>query len=213
LVPILAEHVHDYLHHLREDRSPVMSEMEALAERDGVPIVHWETGRLVAVLCRTLDPVVLEVGTAIGYSTLHMAEQLERGRIVTLERDPNRADQARSFLEKGGVADRVELVEGDARETIGTLEGPFDLLFVDATKAEYREYIELAEPKLADGGLLVVDNLLMSGEVALPEGADTRWSAENLASARALNEELVSGERWLGCVLPVGDGVGVAARR
>jgi predicted O-methyltransferase YrrM len=212
-VPILAEHVHDYLHHLREDRSPVMSEMEALAERDGVPIVHWETGRLLAVLCRTLDPMVLEVGTAIGYSTLHMAEQLERGRIVTLERDPNRADQARSFLEKGGVADRVELVEGDARETIGTLEGPFDLLFVDATKAEYREYIELAEPKLAERGLLVVDNLLMSGEVALPEGADTRWSAENLASARALNEELVSSERWLGCVLPVGDGVGVAARR
>jgi predicted O-methyltransferase YrrM len=213
LVPILGEHVQDYLHRLREDRSPVMSEMEALAERDGVPIVHWETGRLLAVLCRTLDPVVLEVGTAIGYSTLHMAEQLERGRVVTLERDPERAGQARSFLERGGVADRVEIVEGDARETIGTLEGPFDLLFVDATKAEYREYIELAEPKLAERGLLVVDNLLMSGEVALPEGADTRWSAENLASARALNKELVSGERWLGCVLPVGDGVGVAARR
>jgi predicted O-methyltransferase YrrM len=213
LVPILGEHVQDYLHRLREDRSPVMSEMEALAERDGVPIVHWETGRLLAVLCRTLDPVVLEVGTAIGYSTLHMAEQLERGRVVTLERDPERAGQARSFLERGGVADRVEIVEGDARETIGTLEGPFDLLFVDATKAEYREYIELAEPKLAERGLLVVDNLLMSGEVALPEGADTRWSPENLASARALNKELVSGERWLGCVLPVGDGVGVAARR
>jgi predicted O-methyltransferase YrrM len=212
-VPILAEHVQEYLHGLRPERSPVMKEMEELAEREGVPIVHWETGRLLAVLCRVLDPVVLEVGTAIGYSTLHMAEQLERGRVVTLERDPQRMVQARDYLERGGAAERVEIVEGDARGTIPTLEGPFDLLFVDATKAEYREYIELAEPKLADRALLVVDNLLMSGEVALAEGADTYWSAENLASARALNTELVSGERWLGAVLPVGDGIGIATRR
>jgi predicted O-methyltransferase YrrM len=212
-VPILAEHVQEYLHGLRPERSPVMKEMEELAEREGVPIVHWETGRLLAVLCRVLDPVVLEVGTAIGYSTLHMAEQLERGRVVTLERDPQRIAQARDYLERGGVAEQVEIVEGDARETIPTLEGPFDLLFVDATKAEYREYIELAEPKLAGRALLVVDNLLMSGEVALAEGAETYWSVENLASARGLNGELTSGERWLGAVLPVGDGIGIATRR
>ena len=111
------------------------------------------------------------------------------------------------------MADRVEIVEGDARESIERLEGPFDLLFVDGTKAEYREYIELAEPKLSERALLVVDNLLMSGEVALPEDApDTFWSTENLAAARALNAELVASERWLGCVLPVGDGIGLAAR-
>jgi len=212
-VPILAEHVERYLRDLRPERSEVMAEMEALAERDGVPIVHWETGRLLAAICRALDPMVLEVGTAIGYSTLHMAEQLERGRVVTLERDPNRAGQARGFLERAGVADRVDLVEGDARETIEQVEGPFDLLFVDATKGEYRDYIELAEAKLSERALLVIDNLLMSGEVAAPEGSDTQWSAENLASARALNADLVASERWLGCVLAVGDGIGVAARR
>jgi predicted O-methyltransferase YrrM len=212
-VSILSEHVEAYLRDLRPERSDVMAEMEALAERDGVPIVHWETGRLLAALCRSLDPVVLEVGTAIGYSTLHMAEQLERGRVVTLEFDPKRAAQARDFLSRAGVAERVEIVEGDARETIPALEGPFDLLFVDGTKVQYREYLQLAEPKLTERALLVVDNLLMSGEVALPEGADTFWSAENLASARALNAELVNSERWVACVLPVGDGIGVAARR
>jgi predicted O-methyltransferase YrrM len=212
-VPILAEHVERYLRDLRPERSEVMAEMEALAEREGVPIVHWETGRLLAVICRALDPVVLEVGTAIGYSTLHMAEQLERGRVVTLERDPTRAGQARDYLERAGVADRVELVEGDARDTIEQVEGPFDLLFVDGTKGEYRDYIELAEPKLSERALLVIDNLLMSGEVAAPEGSETQWSAENLTAARALNAELVSSERWLACVLAVGDGIGVAARR
>jgi predicted O-methyltransferase YrrM len=210
---ILEEVVESYLHDLRPERSPVMREMEEHADRDGIPIVHWETGRLLAVLCRVLDPVVLEVGTAIGYSTLHMASELENGRVVTLERDPERAAQARDYLERGGAADRVELVEGDAIETLPRLEGPFDLLFVDASKGEYARYIELARPKLSERALMVVDNLLMSGEVALPEGADTRWNADSLASARRLNSELLGSSDWLACVLPVGDGIGVAARK
>jgi predicted O-methyltransferase YrrM len=210
---ILDEAVERYLHNLRPEGSEVMREMEEHAERDSIPIVHWETGRLLAVLCQVLDPVVLEVGTAIGYSTLHMAEQLQNGRVVTLERDPERAAQARDYLERGGVAGRVEIAEGDALETLRGVEGPFDLLFVDASKGEYERYIELAEPKLSERALMIVDNLLMSGEVALPEDAETRWNPESLASARRLNAELLSSERWLACVLPVGDGIGVAARR
>jgi predicted O-methyltransferase YrrM len=211
---ILDERVETYVHGVRPERSPVMAEMEAVAERDGVPIVHWETGRLLAALCRALDPVVLEVGTAIGYSTLHMAEQLAKGRVVTLERDPARAAQARDSFERAGVADRIELIEGDARETIGSVSGPVDLLFVDATKDEYRQYIELAEPKLSERAMLVVDNMLMSGEVALPpDTSDTRWRPEALAAARALNAELMRSERWLACVLPVGDGIALATRR
>ena len=209
---ILADHVAAYLTSLRPERGPVMAEMEALAERDGVPIVHWETGRLLAALCRAMDPVVLEVGTAIGYSTLHMAEQLDRGRVVTLELDPARAGQARDFFARAGVSDRIELVEGDARETIPGLDGPFDLLFVDAAKIEYRDYIELAMPKLTERALLVVDNLLMSGEVALPPGASVRWNPDSLEAARALNAELIADERWVASVLPVGDGLGIAAR-
>ena len=210
---ILEEVVERYLRDLRPERAPVMAEMEEHAERESIPIVHWETGRLLAVLCGVLDPVVLEVGTAIGYSTLHMAEQLERGRVVTLERDPERAAQARAYLERGGVADRVEIVEGDALETLPELEGPFDLLFVDASKGEYARYIEIAEPKLSERALMVVDNLLMSGEVALPEGSETGWNPDSLASARRLNSDLLGSSDWLACVLPVGDGIGVAARR
>ena len=210
---ILDEQLQRYLHELRPERSELMAEMEAVAERDSVPIVQWETGRFLAVLCRALDPRVLEVGTAIGYSTLHMAEELSSGRVVTLERDPDRAAQARGYLERAGVADRVELIEGDALETIASLSGPFDLLFVDASKGEYPRYIELAEPLLAERCLLVVDNLLMSGEVALPEGAETFWNPDSLAAARALNSALLRSERWLACVLPVGDGIGFGARR
>src|SRR5215207_8043730 len=112
-VRILDEQVERYLDGLRPKRSGPMAEMEELAEREVIPIVHWEAGRFLATLCRALDPVVLEVGTAIGYSTLHMAEQLSNGRVITLEVDPARAAQARDFLGRAGVAERVELVEGD----------------------------------------------------------------------------------------------------
>jgi predicted O-methyltransferase YrrM len=210
---ILDERVASYIDSLRPERSPVMAEMEEVAERNGVPIVHWETGRFLAVLCRAMDPVVLEVGTAIGYSTLHMAEQLSAGRVITLEMDADRARQARAFWERAGVADRIELIEGDARSTIEDVPGPIDLLFVDAAKEQYRGYIDAAEPKLSDRAVLVVDNMLMSGEVALPATAETRWRAEALSSARALNAELVGSDGWLACLLPVGDGIAFGVRR
>ena len=168
---------------------------------------------MLAALAGSLDARVLEVGTAIGYSALHMAEALDKGHITTLERDPARIAQASDFLERAGVARKVEIVEGDARETIPQLEGRFDLLFLDATKGEYRDYLELAEPLLSDRALLVVDNLLMSGEVGLARGTDTYWADDSLAAAREFNSELLRSEHWLGSVLPIGDGVGFAARR
>ena len=122
-MPILEEHVASYLQALRPERSPLMVEMESLAEREGIPIVHWETGRFLATLVRATDPaLVLEVGTAIGYSTLHMAEALGRGKIVTIERDHRRVLEARDFLERAGVADRVEIIEGDAMECLERLD-------------------------------------------------------------------------------------------
>ena len=200
-----------YFDQLRPQRSAVMAEMEALAERDGIPIVSWETGRLLAALAAAGDGRVLEVGTAIGYSTLHMAEALDAGSIVTLERDPDRIAQARDFLDRGGVGDRVEIVEGDARQTIGSLTGSVDFLFLDATKGEYRDYLELAEPLLAPRALLAVDNVLMSGKVADP-AAEGHWSEEQLETQRAFNAALVGDDRWRASVLPVGDGVLVASR-
>ncbi|MFL5826668.1 MAG: O-methyltransferase [Thermoleophilaceae bacterium] len=212
---ILDPKVEQYLHGLRPERSEVMREMEDVGERDRVPIVHWETGRFLATLVRATGARrVLEVGTAIGYSTVHMSEGLvEGGTIVTLEIDEERAAQARSFLDRAGVGDRVEIVLGDAQETIPTLEGPWDMIFVDAAKREYRRYIELAEPNAAERCTLVIDNLLMGGDVAAGEGDETFWNPNSLAAARELNRELLESDTWLGSVLPIGDGVGFAVRR
>ena len=215
LVSIVTDHVASYLHAVSGARSQVMAEMEELAERDGIPIVPWETGRLLAVLVAALQPKrVIEVGTAIGYSTLHMAEALgPEGVIVTLERDRRRIPQAWGFWDRAGVADRIELVEGDALQTLPPLAGSFDMAFVDATKQEYGDYLGLIEAKLAPRALVAIDNVLMSGEVGLGEDANTEWSKENLRAARELNRGLMQSDRWLTSILPIGDGVTLATRR
>jgi predicted O-methyltransferase YrrM len=207
--------VQTYLEALRPERDPVLAEMEELAGSERIPIVEWETGRLLATLVAAKRPRrVLEVGTAIGYSTIHMARGLAPGaRIVTLERDPKRIAQARQFWSRADVADRIELVEGDALESIGALDGPFDLVFLDAGKTEIDAYLERLDGRLADGALLVVDNLLMSGEAALPEGLDTSWSESSLRAARQTTRALMQSPEWLFSLLPVGDGVGLGARR
>ena len=106
-----------------------------------------------------------------------------------------------------------EIVEGDALEAIDRLEGPFDLIFLDGTKIEYPRYLELVEPKAAERAVLIVDNMLMSGDVALEDDSKARWTAENLAMARGFNHQAVRSEAWLGVVLAIGDGVVFAARR
>lgn len=212
---IRSEHVQRYLDDLRPRRDDLLAEMEALAQREGIPIVEWETGRLLATLVRALRPAqIVEVGTAIGYSTLHMARELAPPqRIVTLERDPERIAAARAFWRRDGVEDRIELIEGDTLESLASLEGPFDLVFLDATKTEVEAYLRALEGKLADRALLVVDNLLMSGEVALPDDHDGRWARDSILAGRAGAKALMASGEWLFSLLPVGDGVGIAARR
>jgi predicted O-methyltransferase YrrM len=207
--------VQSYLERLRPERDELLAEMEALARAERIPIVEWETGRLLATLVAALRPRrVLEVGTAIGYSTLHMARELgPDAMIVTLERDPERIARARAFWERGGVTDRIELVEGDALESIGRLDGPFDLVFLDAAKTEIDAYLERLDGRFAPHALLVVDNLLMSGEAALPEGVETSWAEESLRAARRTTSALMDSPEWLFSLLPVGDGVGLGARR
>jgi predicted O-methyltransferase YrrM len=207
--------VQAYLEDLRPQRDAVLAEIEAYARAEAIPIVEWETGRLLATLVAALRPRrVLEVGTAVGYSTLHMAREMpEGGRIVTLERDSRRIAEARGFWARDVATECIDVVEGDALFSLGTLEAPFDLVFLDATKTEIGEYLRLIEPLVRPGTMLVVDNLLMSGEAALPENAETIWSDEALAAARGAARELMASPDWLFSLLPVGDGVGLAARR
>jgi caffeoyl-CoA O-methyltransferase len=210
---IVTEAVTTYLSSLRAEPDPVLAEMEAHGEREGVPIVVPETGQMLHVLALTRGARrIVEVGTAIGVSTLYLARALPPGgQIVSFEVDEQRHRAARDYLERAGVADRCDLRLEDARTGLRSLEGPFDMAFIDGVKAQYGQYFEELLPLLGPGSLLTVDNVLMSGTVA--EGrSNGHWSEEQIATARAFNERIVGSADFVATVTPVGDGVLLAVR-
>jgi caffeoyl-CoA O-methyltransferase len=155
---------------------------------------------------------VLEVGTAIGVSTLYIARALPPGgTVVSFEIDEARHNAARDYLARAGVLDRVDLRLEDARTGLASLDGSFDMAFIDGVKSQYGAYFETLLPLLRSGGVLAVDNVLMSGTVAEGRG-DGEWGEEQVVRARAFNERLLGDEQLVGTVTPVGDGVLIAVR-
>ncbi|MGI8430122.1 MAG: O-methyltransferase [Solirubrobacteraceae bacterium] len=211
---IVTEAVHSYLDGLRPAPDPVLAEMEAQAAREGIPIVVPETGALLHVLALAHGARrIVEIGTAIGVSTLYLARALAPGGVVvSFEIDAQRHAAARDYLDRAGVLERTDLRLQDARAGLDSLSGPFDMAFVDGVKSQYVDYVELLLPLLGAGAVLAVDNTLMSGAVAEGRG-DGHWSDEQVATARALNERLLGDQQLTGTVTPVGDGVLVAVRR
>lgn len=126
-----------------------------------------DTGRLLWILVQAARATrILEVGTSNAYSTIWLADAARAtgGHVITLERNPDKVRLARENLARAGVADRVELREGNAAETLAGLTGPFHFVFLDADRANYSAYLDLALPKLQPGGLLVADNVISHAE-------------------------------------------------
>jgi caffeoyl-CoA O-methyltransferase len=206
---ILTKPVSEYIDQLRSTPDRVLAEMETRARNDDIPIVVPATGRLLQVLALSRGAHrALEVGTAIGVSTLYIARGLaEGGQVVSFEVDPERHAAAQQYLERAGVGDRVQLHLQDARRGLAELEGKFDFAFLDGVKAQYGDYFDAVLPLLDDGAVLVVDNALMGGHVAQADGG------ERMSTARAFNERLLTHPELTGTLTPVGDGVLVAVKR
>ncbi len=167
-------------------------------------------GRFLAMLVHLAQAErILEIGTFTGYSALTMAEALPPGgRIVTCEVDPEHAAIARRHVEASPHADRIEIRLGRAIDTVRILEGPFDLVFIDADKPSYPAYYEATLPLLSARGLMILDNVLWRGEVADPGTADP--DARALA---ALNEQIRKDPRVECVMLTVRDGMTLVRRR
>ncbi|MEA2421108.1 MAG: caffeoyl-CoA O-methyltransferase [Thermoleophilaceae bacterium] len=169
-------------------------------------------GRLLeALVFATGARRVLEFGTYSGYSALSMARALPaEGRIFTLEVDPEHAEFAQRHIDASPYADRIEILLGPALESVERLDGPFDLVFIDADKENYRHYYEAALGKLSPRGLIAVDNTLWSGAVLDPRAEDASDSTRALA---AFNDMVVRDERVVCVMLTVRDGVTLIRRR
>ena len=196
---------------------PALVAIESAAEPAGIPILDRESGRVLAVLAGGRRRIV-EVGTAYGYSTLWMAlGQPDDGRIVTLDPDRSRTDLARGWWRDAGIADeRIVVVNRPALEAFAdgasepALAGPFDLAFIDALKEEYQAYLDAILPRLRPGALVIADNVLWSGEVSGVRPTRRGGSTEAL---RAFNTAVLHDPRFSAAILPIGDGLLVAAYR
>jgi len=146
---------------------------------------------------------VLELGTFTGVGALAMAAALPAGgRVVTLERDPDHAAIARRHFAASPLGERIELIEGDASELLAGLPGPFDVVWIDALKAEYPRYLDLVVPRLAPRGIIVADNLFRDG-AALPPADDDEGTRGMIEFARRVQAD----DRLHSVLLTVGDGV------
>ena len=209
--------VDDYIadHLLGDD--PVLAGALAANAAAGLPDIDVSPaqGRMLQLMARMMSArCILEVGTLGGYSTICLARALPAdGRLVTLEIDPHRASVARANLERAGVADKVELIVGPAIDSLATLEGPFDFVFIDADKmsnvAYVREAIRLSRP----GTAILVDNVVREGAVLDVESADplvigTRALFEAVAAESRLTAtavQTVGLKKWDGFLLALVD--------
>jgi predicted O-methyltransferase YrrM len=151
------------------EQEQILRKIEDQAGKNNWPIIGRERGQVLVDVVQQYQPKrVLELGALVGYSSSLIAANLpEGGKVVSIEIDPERVAASRETQHRLGVADRCEVVQGDALEMIPKLEGPWDMLFLDAVKVDYLNYLKLAEPALAPGAVMVADNVkLFADEIA-----------------------------------------------
>jgi predicted O-methyltransferase YrrM len=167
-------------------------------------------GNLLAFFVRMLGARrVLELGTFTGYSSISMALALPPdGRVITCDVNEETNAIAARYAAEAGVADKIDFRLGPALESVAALDGPFDIVFIDADKVNYLDYYEATLPLLADNGLMIIDNTLWSGAVADANNQDDSTNA-----IRALNDRVLEDERVESVLLTVRDGMNLVRRR
>ncbi len=202
-----------YLESVFGPEDPILSEIRERSRSSGLPDIQVARfdGRHLEVIARSIGARrIVEIGTLGGYSGVCLARGLAPGgRLDTFEFDPLHAEVARESFRRAKLADRVRVHMGKALEMLPGIEsdGPFDLVFVDADKASYPEYLRWSRANLRPGGVLLADNVFRAAF-----GATNGWSAEAVASLDAFNRELVQGGGFLATFVPTVEGLAMGVK-
>jgi predicted O-methyltransferase YrrM len=186
--------------------------MEQYGGQHNVPSADREVALFVEITARAINAKrALEIGMAIGYTTTHLARAVgEGGEVVTIDPSDEMIKAAEGYLTRAGVRERVRIERGKALDVIPLLSDTFDLIFIDALKEEYADYLRLSLPRLRSGGVVIVDNLLWGGQVAGEIRAPDQESSTK--ALRDFNKYFVNHPKLLAEVLSVGDGLGYAVK-
>jgi predicted O-methyltransferase YrrM len=212
IVPDLVE---QYLAQLNCQSDPVLDAIACSGAERHLPLVDAEVGALLRVMAAAAGATrMLEIGTAIGYSSIWLAGALPPdGTLFTMERDPDRAREARENIARAGLTDRVMVMVGDAQLLIAKVAGPFDLIFQDGDKRLYGPMLDRLVDLLRPGGLLITDNVLWDGEVVPGfTGAPAR-NADDTRAIADYNVRINAHPRLRTATVPLRDGVAIAVKR
>ena len=211
---ITEERLAAYLQSLERPKSPILETIRKEALVQEVPIIRLEEEALLSFFTTLIRPKrILEVGCAVGYSALLMASVMpEDCRITTIEKYEPRIPVALENFRRAGMEEKIDLIPGDAEEILKTLEGPYDLIFMDAAKAQYIVWLPEVLRLLSDRGVLISDNVLQDGDVVESRYAVTRRDRTIHSRMREYLYELKHRDDLSTSVLPLGDGVSVTTK-
>lgn len=201
----------EYLNRLHVQNDPILQEMEAYAAEHRVPIADPEVARFLEITAYSIGAQsALEIGMAIGYSVAHLARGMgDGGVVVTIEPNDEMIKAASGYLKRANLFHQVQIKRGKALDVMPQLTDTFDLLYIDAVKEEYAQYLDLGLPLLRSGGVVIVDNLLWGGRVAQPASENDESSTTAL---REFNDYFINHPQLRSEILSVGDGLGYAVK-
>lgn len=211
---IVEERMKAYINSLDTGNTPFLDELEEQALADYVPVIRREMQSFLKVMLKLKQPLrILEVGTAVGFSTLLFCEYAPEGaRITTIEKYEKRIPIARDNFKRAGRENQIRFLEGDAAEILGTLDERFDFIFMDAAKGQYIHFFPETLRLLAPGGIMISDNVLQDGDIIESRFAVERRNRTIYKRMREYLYELKHTEGLLTSIVPIGDGAAVSVK-
>ncbi len=212
---IVEERTAAYINSLDRGNTDLLNEIEEEAKKARVPVIRREMQSFLKTLLAAKQPkAILEVGTAVGFSALLLCEYGHpEAHITTIEKYEKRIPLARENFRRAGMEGRITLLEGEAREHLKALKGPFDFVFMDAAKGQYLHFLPQVLGLLAPGGLLVSDNVLQDGDLIESRFAVERRNRTIHSRMREYLYELTHHPELVTSVLPLGDGVTLSVKK
>ncbi|WP_232695520.1 O-methyltransferase [Brevibacillus daliensis] len=204
--------IEEYITNLIPQRSLLLTRLEEEARQENIPIIQLAGAQFLRTLLLMKQPKsICEIGTAIGYSTIWLAEAALEAQIVTMELDTERSARAKQTFKEAGLVDRITLIEGDATEGLDP-SYQFDCLFIDAAKGQYPVFLEKYLPLVKEGGLVITDNVLFRGLVVNPEEAGKRHK-KMVEKIDGYNRFLMDHPELETSIVPIGDGIAVSIKQ
>ena len=209
------ERTASFIESMEEADPPFLLSLEKEAAESGVPTIRPRTKGLIRFFIELTGPLqILEVGTAVGYSALVMDHYAPEGcHITTIEKIPERIEKARANFAKNGATERITLLEGDAADILPALEGPYDMIFMDAAKGQYIHFLPQVKRLLKKGGLLISDNVLQEEEILESRFAVIRRNRTIHKRMREYLRALTGDPDLRTLVLELGDGAAVSYKK